>query len=75
MKCNRCTGLLLKDYSIEMEESLEQRWLCAWRCANCGHTVDPVMAANRQRQALLHVRREEIALETLTAVIPPLAVG
>jgi len=51
MKCDRCQGFMLQDSFLDMEESFEGMWLRAWRCLNCGHAVDAVMLANRQRQA------------------------
>ena len=51
MKCERCDGLMLEGDFIDMEESCEGMWLRAWRCLNCGHAVDAVMAANRHRQS------------------------
>jgi hypothetical protein len=48
MKCERCDGLMLEGDFIDMEESGEGLWLRAWRCLNCGHATDSVMAVNRQ---------------------------
>jgi hypothetical protein len=73
MICERCEGLMLQGDFIDMEESFEGMWLRAWRCLNCGHAVDSVMAANRQRQALLSVKKTAVLQETLAGVMTPLA--
>jgi hypothetical protein len=48
MSCERCQGTMVEDHLIDMEDSDGLMWITAWRCINCGHIVDPVMAANRQ---------------------------
>ena len=76
MKCERCDGLMLEDYFIDMEALFEPIWSRVWRCLNCGHAVDPVMVANRQRHALLvpsHVLHEERVSETHHDVIDVIA--
>lgn len=57
MKCARCEGLMLEDHLMDMEDFSEGMWVSTWRCMNCGHAVDPVMVANRQRQALPQERQ------------------
>jgi uncharacterized Zn finger protein len=52
MKCDRCEGLMLEDDFLDMQET-GGMWLRMWRCINCGHALDAVMVANRQRHALL----------------------
>jgi hypothetical protein len=57
MNCERCQGMMLEDHLIDMEESNGSMWITAWRCVNCGHTVDPVMTANRQLRKTAAVRQ------------------
>lgn len=52
MKCDRCEGLMLEDDFLDMQET-GGMWLRMWRCINCGHALDSVTVANRQRHALL----------------------
>jgi len=48
MSRTRFQGTMVEDHLIHMEDSSGLTWITAWRCINCGHAVDPVMAANRQ---------------------------
>jgi hypothetical protein len=41
---------MLKDHFIDMGEFSEPQWLCAWRCLDCGHAVDPITAVIRQME-------------------------
>jgi hypothetical protein len=70
MKCGRCDGLMLEAHLMDMKDLSEGMWVSSWRCMNCGHAVDPVMMANRQRQALRHLQGEQIVQESLDAVTP-----
>jgi hypothetical protein len=47
MRCSRCAGLMVEDYSIELDLLEDDRRTIAWRCINCGHIVEPVMLRNR----------------------------
>jgi hypothetical protein len=73
MKCQRCEGFMLEDDFLDMQKSFEGMWLRAWRCVNCGHAVDTVMAANRQRHAFLQLQQEETVQETFVDATTPLA--
>ena len=74
MKCERCEGLMLQDDFLDMQET-GGMWLRLWRCVNCGHALDIVMAANRQHHALLMSARvmEESTPENNQKVIGVLA--
>lgn len=50
MTCTRCQGCMAKDHFMDMLESSEDMWMAGWRCLNCGHVFDPVIARNRLRQ-------------------------
>lgn len=45
MPCERCQGFL-----VEEREAYTPPELAKWRCVNCGHLVDLVMACHRTRQ-------------------------
>lgn len=72
MTCERCEGLMLEDHLMDMKDLSEGMWVSTWRCMNCGHAVDPIMVANRQRQALVLVRQEEVVRQTLEDAAVPL---
>jgi uncharacterized Zn finger protein len=50
MTCMRCQGCMAKDHFIDLLESSEDMWLAGWRCLNCGHVFDPVIARKCLRQ-------------------------
>ncbi len=48
MTCPRCQGCMVSDLFLDLAET-QGMWMKAARCMNCGHVIDPVMEANRQR--------------------------
>jgi hypothetical protein len=55
MKCSRCGGPMTGE--MLFDESQEHVW--ALRCIHCGDIIDPVIMANRNRNAV------RVALENL----------
>ena len=49
MECDRCQGLMLKDYFVAMVVPSQQAWLCAWRCLDCGSKIDPLTLTTPHR--------------------------
>lgn len=47
MNCPRCTGLMIRDDYLDMQDETGQSWFVAWRCLNCGDVLDPVILKNR----------------------------
>jgi RNase P subunit RPR2 len=47
MKCSRCAGLMVEDYSMELDLLEDDHEVLAWRCLNCGNIIEPVMLRNR----------------------------
>ena len=47
MTCQRCQGLMLIDYYIDMQDDQGTHWLKAWRCIGCGEVVDPGILRRR----------------------------
>ena len=47
MTCSRCRGLMVEDRLLDIAGSLEPQWVTSWRCVNCGHIHDAVIAHNR----------------------------
>lgn len=68
MKCERCQGLMFEDHFMDMKDFSEGMWVSTWRCMNCGHAVDPVMVANRERQAAWSVKGEHSAQEAIDSL-------
>jgi RNase P subunit RPR2 len=47
MMCSRCGGLMVKDYSFELDLPEDDAPILSCRCVNCGHIIEPVMLRNR----------------------------
>jgi len=47
MKCVRCQGLMVKAHMLDFEGGFGDMWAESFRCVNCGHVFDPVIARNR----------------------------
>ncbi len=50
MSCSRCSGCMVEDFLLDMEDSSGPMWLPAWRCMNCGNLAETLLERNRQRQ-------------------------
>jgi hypothetical protein len=50
MICQRCHGLMVVDYLIDMQGGGVHHWLRAWRCVNCGDVVEPGIFRHRLGQ-------------------------
>ena len=46
--CGRCGGLMVEDTVFGYEGDLVAESTPAWRCVNCGETIDILILANRQ---------------------------
>lgn len=47
MRCSRCAGLMVEDYSMEVDLLEADQKILAWRCINCGNIIEPCMLRNR----------------------------
>ncbi len=54
MSCSRCSGCMVEDFLLDMEDSSGPMWLPAWRCMNCGNVAETLLERNRQRQGIYH---------------------
>jgi len=63
MECICCQGLMAEDHFFGFEGTqvfMWIMWMKGWRCLNCGHAVDPLIAANRRlHEASVVVRPSE----------------
>ncbi|TLY21973.1 MAG: hypothetical protein E6K66_08495 [Nitrospirae bacterium] len=48
MICQRCDGLMVREWYDDLELGSAEHEISAWRCLNCGSIVDPVIAAHHQ---------------------------
>ena len=47
MNCPRCTGLMVRDDFLDLQDEADQCPFAAWRCLICGEVLDPVILKNR----------------------------
>ncbi len=47
MNCPRCSGYMMHDYYLELQDKTSQCRVTAWRCLICGEVLDPVILKHR----------------------------
>ncbi|THJ19173.1 MAG: hypothetical protein CAF42_000990 [Nitrospira sp. CG24B] len=57
MKCARCSGLLVEDHLLDMQESYVPMWMRGLRCVACGNIEDPLIHYNRMMHEARRIRR------------------
>lgn len=57
MKCARCSGLMVRDHLLDMQESSIPMWMCGLRCVACGNIEDPLIHYNRMMHKARRSRR------------------
>ena len=63
--CNRCGGLMVSDFCVDLLNSTGELECAAKRCVQCGEVVDPVIQRNRRlRQESMNVRFAEKMLSS-----------
>lgn len=60
MNCPRCSGLMVVDHFIDMEDDSGNLWMRGWRCMNCGDVLDPEIYRHRQIQVSLRDRMVQV---------------
>jgi uncharacterized Zn finger protein len=50
MKCARCSGLMVADNLLDLQESYVPMWMRAVRCIACGNIEDPLIHHHRSVQ-------------------------
>ncbi len=72
MKCARCSGLMVKDHLLDMQESYVPMWMKGLRCVACGNIEDPLIHHHRMVQHTRKARRNASRFER-AAMRPPVA--
>ena len=54
MRCERCSGLMVRDLFFDMLDDSGNHSFVGWRCVSCGDVLDPVILKNR------HARRSPL---------------
>jgi hypothetical protein len=57
MKCARCSGLMVADHLLDMQESYVPMWMLGLRCVACGNIEDPLIHYNRMMHEARRMRR------------------
>jgi hypothetical protein len=57
MKCTRCSGLMVTDHLLDMQESYVPMWMRGMRCVACGNIEDPLIHYNRMMHEARRIRR------------------
>lgn len=69
MKCARCSGLMIADHLLDLNESYLPMWMQAMRCVTCGNIVDPLIHHHRMVQRARRVTR--LASRLARSVVRP----
>ncbi len=67
MKCARCSGLMVVDHLLDIQESYVPMWMRGLRCVACGNIEDPLIHYNRMMHEARKIRRR------MSRVVHPLA--
>lgn len=52
--CERCGGLLIKEYCLDASNPDGQVWITTKHCVQCGNVVDPVILKNQEEALSPH---------------------
>lgn len=72
MKCARCSGLIVTDHLLDMQESYVPMWMRGLRCVACGNIEDPLIHHHRMVQHTRKARRNASRFER-AAIRPSVA--
>ncbi len=57
MTCTRCSGLMVVDHILDMQESYLSMWMQTHRCLACGNIVDPMIHHQRMLRRTRRAKR------------------
>ncbi len=60
MTCIRCSGLMVVDHLLDLQESYVPMWMSGLRCIACGNIEDPLIHYNRMRHEARRARRRAL---------------
>ncbi|MBK9308379.1 MAG: hypothetical protein IPM58_15150 [Nitrospira sp.] len=72
MKCARCSGLMVADHLLDMQESYVPMWMSGLRCVACGNIEDPLIHHHRMVQHTRNARRNTSRFDRVP-MRPPVA--
>lgn len=73
MTCTRCSGLMVVDHLLDMQESYLPMWMQAHRCLACGYIVDPMIHHHRMLRRTQRATRLTTRLALAKKVLRPAA--
>lgn len=71
MTCTRCSGLMVEDHLLDMQESYLPMWMPALRCLACGNIVDPLIHYHRAERRARRAKQLASRLAVAKKVIRP----
>lgn len=71
MTCTRCSGLMVEDHLLDMQESYLPMWMPALRCLACGNIVDPLIHYHRAERRARRVKQLVSRLAVAKKVVRP----
>ena len=73
MTCTRCSGLMVVDHMLDMQESHLSMWMQAHRCLACGNIVDPMIHHHRMLRRTRRAKRLATRLALVKKILRPAA--
>lgn len=73
MTCTKCSGLMVVDHLLDMQESYLPMWMPALRCLTCGNIMDPLI--HYHREARRARRASRLASRLAKTVVRPVEVA
>ena len=71
MTCTRCSGLMVLDHLLDMQESYPSMWMSGLRCMTCGNIEDPLIQHHRIVQRARRANRLASRLALAKKVVRP----
>lgn len=73
MTCTRCSGLMVVDHLLDMQESYLPMWMRGLRCMTCGNIEDPLIRHHRIVQRARRANRLATSLALAKKPLRPAA--
>lgn len=71
MTCTRCSGLMVEDHLLDMQESYVPMWMAALRCLAYGNIVDPLIHYHRAERRTRRAKQLASRLAIAKKVVRP----
>lgn len=71
MRCTRCSGMMVVDHLLDMQESSIPMWLRGLRCVACGNIEDSLIHHHRMMRRTRRAKRLATRLTLVKKVLQP----